>query len=52
MYFYTGHEMDEAQRALGLPDYDTGKKLGLFVNLMERRALVFQQETAQKKWIQ
>ena len=45
MYFYTGHEMNEAQRVLASLTMIPEDQLDLFVNLIESMALTFQRRT-------
>ena len=48
MYFYTGHEMDVAQRVFASLTMIPEDRLDLFINLIESMALTFQRENEQK----
>ena len=45
MYFYSGHEMDVAQRVLASLTMIPEDQLDLFVSLVENMALTFQRKT-------
>ena len=47
MYFYTGYEMDVAQRVLASLTMIPEERLDLFINLIESMALTFQRENGQ-----